>query len=105
MSHQELRAKMEVIDMMKAQIDKNKSRAQEVEVELNKANKGNSFDSSYTQTCTHPTCAELDELRADKSVIEKKNEALNKVHHLAYHSIIYHILPYTISIYHRITPT
>lgn len=31
---------MEVIDMMKAQLDKSKARAQEIEGQLNKANKG-----------------------------------------------------------------
>lgn len=38
---------MEVIDMMKAQMDKNKSRSQEIEGELNKANKGEITTSIY----------------------------------------------------------
>jgi hypothetical protein len=36
----ELKAKLEIIDMMKAQVDKGKMRAQEFEGDLNKANKG-----------------------------------------------------------------
>jgi hypothetical protein len=68
---------MEVIDMMKSQMDKIKARTQEIEVQLNKSNKGNL---TYYQTSSSPyALSDLDELKSEKSIQEKKSETLTKV--------------------------
>ena len=85
----ELKAKMEVIDMMKAQMDKGKTRTQEIEGDLSKANKGTifSYHCTFFNFVLNPPYTELDEIRAEKALLEKKNETLNKVQYMILHNM------------------
>lgn len=65
--------------MMKAQLEKSKSRAQEIENQLNKSNKGTLLVSLLFKIIILTSSTETDDLKVEKSVQEKKNETLTKV--------------------------
>ena len=78
--YQELKAKMETIDMMKAQLDKNKSLMQNLDSQIGKLNKGVLYSSVvWCVNLTKLYTSEMDDLRVDKANQERQNTTLNKV--------------------------